>query len=88
MHASDAKLRYVTHLDRRQVIEEKDPRHVLPLLYLSPFEVLRDRVLIAVDSVVAHILVYCGHHLQGKQAPKLTTLWLSNLQKYNRLHTV
>ena len=29
------------HLDGGQVIEEEHARHVLPLLYLSPLEVLR-----------------------------------------------
>lgn len=54
----------VTYLDWRQVIEEEHPRHVLALLYVSPLEVLCHRVLIAVDGVVTHIPVNCGHYLQ------------------------
>lgn len=57
----------VEYLDRRQIVKEEDPRHVLPLLYLSPLEVLCDRVLVAVDGVVPYILVYGWHHLQCAQ---------------------
>lgn len=51
------------HLDRRQIIEEKHTRHVLPLLYLCALEMLRDRVLVAMYRLVSYITVHCGHHL-------------------------
>ena len=52
------------YLDWRQIIEEEYSWHILPLLYLCTFEVLRDRVLITKYRLVPYIAVHCRYHLQ------------------------
>ena len=61
------------HLDGGQVIEDKYARQLPSMLHVHcGFEVLRDRVLVAVDSPVMGVHICCRHHLHPPKATPLT----------------